>query len=327
MSDSAGYILIIGVAIILKTVRPSLLLFLLLICPVITLGFSSTRKAFASDIQQVLSVESSIRDQAVIASFPTPTTSKSSTVPTPTAPWICRDRKGHVKTGALQSKLLTKPLEFRIYLPPCYNEQTQQRYPVLYLIHGQSYTDDQWDRLGVDETADDLIYAGDVQPFIIVMPRDRVWSQPTEDLFGQALTEELIPWVDSHYRTLVNRQSRAIGGLSRGGGWALHLGLSRQDLFSAIGLHSAAIFSTDVRRIPGWIDRILPGFTPRITIDIGDKDRPPIWNAITRFEDYLTERGFPHVWHLYPGYHDESYWQSHVEDYLRWYAEGWEVGG
>lgn len=310
----------------MKTYRTLLSFFLLLVLSAIILAFSSTSEAIASTFIQSSSIGSRVLDEADLTPVLTPTSSGQPVRPTSTTSQVCRKTKGLVKTGALQSHLLPKPLEYRIYLPPCYNEHTEQRYPVLYLIHGQSYTDDQWDRLGVDETADDLIFAGEVQPFIIVMPRDRVWSQPKEDQFGQSLVEEFVPWIDSQYRTLANRRYRAIGGLSRGGGWALHLGLSRQDLFTAIGLHSAAVFSSDVQRIPGWIGKILPRFMPRIYIDIGDKDRPQILNAITRFEEYLTERGIPHVWHLYSGYHDEAYWQSHVEDYLRWYAEGWEAG-
>ena len=166
-------------------------------------------------------------------STPTPTVTIT---PSPT-PLACWKTGGHIETNQIRTELLRLPLEFRIYLPPCYAEQPDRRYPVLYLIHGQSYNDDQWDRLGADETADGLIARGEIAPLIIIMPRDRVWSQPTEDLFGRAVGEALVPWVDENLRTQAWRTHRAVGGLSRGAGWALHLGFSRWELFGSIGLH------------------------------------------------------------------------------------------
>src|SRR5687768_15175770 len=68
-----------------------------------------------------------------------------SAVPTFT-PLVCLTQSGRVEEGVLNST--DPPQEFRIYLPPCYNEKTDKHYPVLYLLHGQTYRDDQWIRLG-----------------------------------------------------------------------------------------------------------------------------------------------------------------------------------
>lgn len=224
---------------------------------------------------------------------------------------------------SLDSDLLTKPFDYRIYLPPCYDQQPERRYPVLYLIHGQSYNDDQWDRLGADEIADRLVASGELPPFLIVMPRDRIWGQPSEDNFGRVLVETLIPLIDSTYRTLPDRAHRAVGGLSRGAGWALHLALSHPELFGAFGGHSLPVFSEDTRYIRGWLDNMPPGMLPRIYLDIGEKDRPQILRSAIWFEELLTQRGIPHEWYLFPGYHEEAYWGAHLEHYLRWYAQDW----
>jgi enterochelin esterase-like enzyme len=228
-----------------------------------------------------------------------------------------------MEMGSLPVDMLPEPLDFRVYLPPCYEEQPGRRYPVLYLIHGQSSTDDQWDRLGADETAEALIAAGEAPPFLIVMPRDRRWSQPDEDRFGQAVVEALIPWIDAHYHTLPEREFRAIGGLSRGAGWAVHLALSRWQLFSALGAHSLPVFWIDTYHIKEWLSAIPPENMPRIYMDNPNNDRPEILNSSIWFEKLLTQRGIPHEWHLFTGYHDENYWQAHVEQYLRWYVEPW----
>ncbi len=258
---------------------------------------------------------------------PTPTltaspspTARPSPTPTPTA-LACWRQGGQIKAGSLRNQWVPLPLEYFVYLPPCYAEQPERRYPVLYLIHGQSYNNDQWDRLGADETADRLIGSGELSPFIIVMPRDRSWTRPTKDGFGQALVEDLIPYIDQNYRTLPDRAFRAIGGLSRGAAWAIHLGLSHWELFGAIGAHSLPVFWADTSHLRAWLDAIPPQSMPRIFMDTGEKDyliRSTLW-----FESVLADKNIPHEWHLFPGYHEEDYWRSHVELYLRFYAQGW----
>jgi enterochelin esterase-like enzyme len=235
----------------------------------------------------------------------------------------CLEAGGRVENSSLRSDLLRLPMEYRVYLPPCYDQQPELSYPVLYMIHGQNYNEDQWDRLGVDETADALVQAGEVAPFIVVMPRDRNWDQPSQDPFGRVLVEELVPYIDSTYRTKPGRAYRAVGGLSRGAGWAVHLGLTYWDLFGAIGAHSLPVFWSDTAHIREWLEDIPPSSLPRIYLDIGDKDRSQILQSARWFENLLTEMGVPHEWSLFTGYHEEAYWERHVEQYLRWYAREW----
>ena len=224
-----------------------------------------------------------------------------------------------MEEGSLDST--NPPQEFRIYLPPCYDEKTNERYPVLYLLHGQTYTDDQWIRLGAVDTADDLILSGESVPFIIVFPDDRYWNLPPGAGFGQRLVEVLIPHIDDAYRTLADRDHRAIGGLSRGAGWALRLGLTRWDLFGTIGLHSLAVLQTDASEIREWLADIPPSSRPRVFMDIGDNDQE--YEMAGQVEAQFTDFGLPHEWHLYTGAHTEEYWSAHVEEYLRWYVEAW----
>jgi enterochelin esterase-like enzyme len=177
-------------------------------------------------------------------------------------------------------------------------------------------------RLGAPQTADRLIAGGDASPFIIVMPYDKSSAQPSEDPFDQALQEELLPYIEEAYRTCGERTCRAAGGLSRGGGWSIHYGLTRPDLFSAIGGHSPAIFDSEGPRLSRLLNAIPAGLMPRWFLDIGEGDR---LTASTRsFEQSLTSRGIEHDWRLYTGVHNEEYWSSHIEEYLRWYTQGWE---
>jgi enterochelin esterase-like enzyme len=229
-----------------------------------------------------------------------------------------------MQVAQVETDLLPHPLDYRIYTPPCYTQHTTTRYPVLYLIHGQSFDDSQWERLGMGQAADRLIAAGEIAPLIIVMPRDRFWTQPSQDRFGDAMMEVLIPLVDETYRTRPEREQRAIGGLSRGGSWALHLGTRYWQSFSAIGAHSAAIFWEDAPTIRGWLEAIPPDQMPRIYLDVSSNDRPEISESALGIERTLTRLGIAHEFYLFQGYHEEAYWSAHVEQYLRWYAAEWK---
>jgi len=123
-------------------------------------------------------------------------TPRPTRTPTPTeAP--CFDTKGRVSLGEMIIPETTRTLSFRVYEPPCYKERDDYDYPVLYLLHGQSYNDDQWDRLGADETADRLISSGEAGPFLIVMPFEYYYLEdPRTSVYGSQITDHLIPWID-----------------------------------------------------------------------------------------------------------------------------------
>ena len=227
---------------------------------------------------------------------PTPVPTATSTVtPTPTevptlGPLSCLAQPGEVRSGALPN---TKPpQQFRIYLPPCYEQMTAECYPVLYLLHGQTYTDDQWVTLGAPAEADKLIHAGDAPPFIIVFPDDRYWNLPPGDGFGDRLINLIIPFIDQNYRTLTDRDDRALGGLSRGGGWAVHCLLTRYELFGEIGLHSPVIMNNDAAVLQRLVAAVPSNAWPRLWLDAGDHDGD--LGKIQAFEVMLTNYAAPH---------------------------------
>ena len=237
---------------------------------------------------------------------------------TPT-PLTCPSQPGSIEQGAVTTT--EPPQEFLIYLPPCYSELTDQRYPVLYLLHGQTYTQDQWVRLGIPQLADQLFISNQSVPFIIVFPDDRYWNLEAGPGFGDRLVNALIPYIDQNYRTLADRTHRALGGLSRGGGWTIQLGLQRPDLFGSLGIHSPGIFKENAPYIERLIKSIPEDARPRLWLDAGDNDRE--LESIILFEELLTRNGYIHEFHLYAGDHSELYWGAHAGEYLRWYAEAW----
>lgn len=208
-----------------------------------------------------------------------------------------------------------------MYTPPCYDSEARQTYPLLVLIHGSTFRDDQWDRIGADETADRLISTGEIPPLVILMPRDRVWRDPPEDMFDEALLEAILPWMEKNYHITSDRENRAVGGLSRGGAWAIHLGIRYPNVFGHIGAHSPTVFWSDTPDLRRLVRETPLDTLPRIYIDTGKNDfliESAMW-----FENMLTEEKIPHEWYLFNGRHEEAYWTAHMEDYLRWYSQGW----
>jgi len=250
---------------------------------------------------------------------PTFTPSPVPDTPTPT-PLACLTEPGKVIQDSVSS---TVPLqEFLIYLPPCYDE-VEDRYPVLYLLHGQTYTQDQWVRMGVPTIADQLIHTGEASPFIVVFPDDHYWNAPAGAGFGNRLINNIIPQVDSSYRTLSDREHRALGGLSRGGGWTVLLGFEHPELFGSLGLHSPAIFKDNAPYIESNIKKIPDEERPRLWFDIGDADKE--LGSSRLLEEVLTRNNYIHEFYMFSGDHTENYWGAHVDEYLRWYVKGWQT--
>ncbi len=147
-----------------------------------------------------------------------------------------------------------------IYLPPDYDGNTAARYPVLYLNHGGGGNDSHWTsedmRRGgsAQFILDNLIAAGKAKPMIIVMPDTHGCASATPSAPGKddACTEEylkdIIPYVDTHYRTKPGREYRALAGLSLGGFVVLHTGLPHLDTFSELYVYSSGHINAEQRK-------------------------------------------------------------------------------
>ena len=141
-----------------------------------------------------------------------------------------------------------------VYLPPSYYEQPGKRYPVFYLISGTTDTEEVYYKVGrMNYIMDNLLAEGAAEEMIIVLP----YGNPAKllppkanddgmpqlsfgnDVFSNDLTSDLMPYVESHYRTINDRDHRAIGGFSRGGNQGLMNGLMHLDLFSYLCSYSS----------------------------------------------------------------------------------------
>jgi enterochelin esterase-like enzyme len=110
----------------------------------------------------------------------------------------------------------------------------RKRYPVLYLIHGGSDTEETWTKVGkANLIADNLIAQGKMKPMIIVMPYGNVRPKVMSD-FTNEMIRDIIPFIEANYPVTKDRQNRAIAGFSVGGGQTLNIGLTNTDKFGYV---------------------------------------------------------------------------------------------
>ncbi len=237
---------------------------------------------------------------------------------TPT-PEGCKEDGGSVQRLQIDSMALGEPLTVSVYLPPCY--QRSSRYPVLYLLHGQTMDDLYWLDLGVKQIADQAIVNGQA-PFMMVFPfEERNFDPPTESKFYDVVLYDLIPWVDANYATCTERACRAIGGISRGGGWAIRLAVRNFDLFGTFGGHSFGLMYGEGSVVQKQLETHSTDEFPRIYLDRGEKDM--LQEDIDYFVGILQGSKIPHEFHIFPGAHNRDYWLAHTADYMNFYMAAW----
>jgi enterochelin esterase family protein len=157
---------------------------------------------------------------------------------------------GAVAAVWYQSKALGVLRRMHIYTPPGY-ETGKGKYPVFYLLHGSGDSDDVWSTEGrAAIVLDNLIAAKRAKPMIVVMPAGHTPAKvpaiapgPTRNRdFENDFVQDIMPYVESHYRVRSDRNSRAIAGLSMGGAQTLNISMGDLDKFAYIGVFSAGWF-------------------------------------------------------------------------------------
>ncbi len=165
---------------------------------------------------------------------------------------------GEVREVWYQSSTLGMPRRMRVYTPPGY-EKGNTKYPVFYLLHGGGDDDSGWNTVGrAGFIIDNLLAAGKAKPMIVVMPNGSMPMPPStgmpsaqamsdmRTMFANELLKDVMPTVEKTYRTLANRENRAIAGLSMGGFQTLDLTLSHPELFDYVGVFSSGFFGATI---------------------------------------------------------------------------------
>jgi enterochelin esterase-like enzyme len=225
---------------------------------------------------------------------------------------------GKLETVEYDSTTVGIKRKARVYTPPGYSKD--RKYPVLYLLHGIGGDENEWPRGGVPDVILDNLYADKkAVPMIVVMPngraskdltaRDPIPKQsPAFAAFEKDLLTDLIPFIEKTYSVKADRESRALAGLSMGGGQSLNFGLNNLDTFAWVGGFSSAPNTrppAELIKDPAEAARKLR----LLYVACGDKDR--LFRISKGVHAMLDEKKVPHVYRVIPGgQHDFKVWKS-----------------
>jgi enterochelin esterase-like enzyme len=230
---------------------------------------------------------------------------------------------GQLEMIEYESKTVGTRRKMLVYTPPGYSREKQ--YPVLYLLHGIGGDETEWQRFARPEILlDNMIADGKAVPMIIVMPNGRAQkndraegnvfaSAPAFAVFERDLLDDVIPTVESRYRTSTDREKRALAGLSMGGGQSLNFGLTHLDTFAWVGGFSSAPNTKKPEELvpdPEAAKRL-----KLLWLSCGSQD------GLIRISQgvhvYLKAKEVPHVWHVTDHGHDPREWKQALYHFVQ----------
>lgn len=251
----------------------------------------------------------------------------------------------------MHSRILDAEKPFCVYLPDGYDENPDVHYPVLYLLHGAYGNCRDWVEKGnMQKIADEAIANGSAVPMIIVMPDARgIGADYAGEHMGyfdvdgwnyeQYFHQELIPHIDSNYRTIANRSGRSIAGLSMGGGGSVGYAQHHPNVYSTACSLSGALGNapaSSVKNNPQYIKSINANDQTKFVqnaskatleslrnirwwIDCGDDDF--LWDSNTGFYRAMRTKNIPLEYRMRDGAHTWTYWSTGLPDVLRYVSE------
>ena len=246
---------------------------------------------------------------------------------------------GEIHIGWYRSSVLDKMRSMHVYAPPGY-ESGNQKYPVLYLLHGGGDEDSGWSTIGrAGFILDNLIAENKAKPMIIVMPNGSMprpgftpGAPQTPDMqaaqraaqqkFVDELLTNIMPEVEKHYRVLTSRENRAIAGLSMGAGQTLAVAPTHLDKFAWIGVWSGGVNpaaeSAFMERNAAFFAN--PEKTNKVVklLWIGAGSNDTLAGPGTKhLAEILEAHGIKHEFHESEGGHTWINWRHYLNDYAQ----------
>jgi enterochelin esterase-like enzyme len=247
------------------------------------------------------------------------------------APEAIFERREAIPHGKLElieydSKTVGTRRKMNVYTPPGYS--TDKKYPVVYLLHGIGGDETEWIRFAHPvELFDNLIADGKMVPLVAVFPNGRAQKDdhlkpgenafatgPAFAVFERDLFDDVIPAIEGRYSVKTDRESRAIAGLSMGGGQTLNFGLTHLDRFAWIGgFSSAPNTKPPAELVPD--PAALKRQAKLLMLTCGSKDG--LMNISQGMHAYLKQHDVPHVWHVDGHAHDKEHWRSSLHGFVQ----------
>lgn len=236
------------------------------------------------------------------------------------------NQRGTVSYKWYDSKILEMNRRLTVYTPYGYEKNTRTKYPVLYLLHGAGGDEEAWTSMGrTAQILDNLIEKGLAEPMIVVMPNGNPNQQaaqtlglPTSTLnfrdpalqnaYVKSLCEEIVPFIEKEYRVLAKPESRAIAGLSMGGGHTITATNLYPEMFDWICPLSAAGNSTVEQ-----INALKKAGVRLYFLACGTDDF--LWEGSVTLDKTLTECGLDHVFFKSDGGHVWANWRYYLNSF------------
>ena len=227
--------------------------------------------------------------------------------------------QGKIETVTYNSKTVGTKRKALVYTPPGFSKS--KKYPVLYLLHGIGGDELEWFNNGKPQVILDNLYAeGKLTPMIVVLPNGRAIKDDRATgnimapdkvegfaIFEKDLLNDLIPFIEKTYPVIKNRESRAIAGLSMGGGQSLNFGLGNLDKFAWVGGFSSAP-NTKAPEVLVPNPEAAKQQLKLLWISCGDNDN--LMSFSERTQLYLQRHRVPHIFYVEPGGHDFNVWKN-----------------
>lgn len=212
---------------------------------------------------------------------------------------------GRISYRLYKSKTLGTTRQLLVYTPAGFDWNGNKKYPVLYLIHGGSDTEETWTKVGrANLIADNLVAQGKAVPMIIVMPYGNVRPSPMED-FTKDVVNDIIPFIEANYPVIADSKHRAVAGFSVGGGQTLNIGLTNTDKFAYICSYAPYTATDEFKKnFSNWspdaatINKRLKLFT----ISVGTDDF--LYESVKQNIAMFNEKGIKLDTQIVPGGHN-----------------------
>ena len=225
-----------------------------------------------------------------------------------------------------------------VYTPAGYENNKKTKYPVLYLLHGAGGDEDAWTQLGrTPNIMDNLIALGKAKPMLVVMTNGNanqvaemgyapILSNPVTSptatpgspggnisgRFEESLVKDVIPYIESHYRVIKDKNSRAVAGLSMGGGQTQRITLTNPDMFAYIG-----VLSMGVRNLNDDMEnkfKVLKSRNPKLYwVGCGVTDQIAFQGTQTLVA-LLKKNGFNYIYRESSGGHTWANWRIYLSE-------------
>jgi enterochelin esterase-like enzyme len=238
---------------------------------------------------------------------------------------------GDVRLHLYRSKTTGEWRRAYVYTPPDYDRNASGRYPVLYLQHGAGENATSWTKQGrANLILDNLIAGNKAKPMLVVMDTGYAvkpgatpvtganGNQTMPNAFEEVVVNDLIPTIDAKYRTIANRDSRAMAGLSMGGGQTLQITSAHMDLFGWIGSFSAPLRNFDPKTSMNGVLADVPAFNRRVHllwIGAGTAEEA-MYKAGSQLHAALDAAGIKHVFYESAGTaHEWQTWRRSLNDF------------